>query len=68
MAKDAIAVHPSRDWMGMLEYKRPDLLTHGRNYAIECLIADACGVQRPEPPLERVKAGARTRGNQLRKK
>jgi hypothetical protein len=54
--KDAIQIQPSRVSMELLEAKRPDLFLHGRNYAIECLIAES--LNQPKPPTPREAMGA----------
>jgi hypothetical protein len=51
--KDSITIQPSRAWMELLQYKRPDLFICGKNYAIECLIAEAVGFPRPITPAEK---------------
>lgn len=65
MAKQSIAVHPATAWLDTLQYKRPELFAHGRNYAIECVIAEACKLPHPLPPGIRIQQGAETRGKQL---
>ncbi len=65
MAKDFINVQPARAWIETLEFKRPDLFAHGRNYAIECAIAEACELPHPLPPGVRIQRGAEARGKQI---
>lgn len=50
--KDSITIQPHRAWLDLLRAKRPDLFTHGNNYAIECLIAEALGFPHPRTPAE----------------
>lgn len=52
--KDSVTIQVSTPYWVLLELKRPDLMGYGRNYAIECLIAEACGLgAKPVPPAER---------------
>lgn len=67
MAKESIAVHPAKVWLEALEAKRPELFEHGRNYAIECVIAEACKLPHPLPPGVRIQRGAERRGKQISK-
>ncbi len=50
--KDSITLQPARAWVELLEAKRPDLFGHGKNYAIECLIAESVGMPHPRTPAE----------------
>lgn len=55
--KDSVTVQISTSFWAMLELERPDLVGHGRNYAVECLIAETCGLgAKPLPPDARSNA------------
>ena len=58
----------SADWLDLLALKFPDLLENGVAWAFESLIADLLQLPRPRTPQEARKAGAATRGKQLKGK
>lgn len=59
-------VQVSQDWLALLAHKHPELTAHGNAWAIEALIADRLGLQRPRTPDVARRAGAATRGAQLK--
>lgn len=65
--KKSVTVQPGQEWADALKSNRPDLCEFGLNYAVECLIADACEMPRPPSPSARIKQGAENRGRAISK-